>query len=416
MKPNSAMLIFATDFSFQSQGVRVIEDGSPQESDFFYLSGFSNKSSCILLLKREAKKDERQIIFCPEPSEQATLWLGEAKSPTATASSLSFDEGLPITKLKEFLSERLVGIENIYYPVGKSPGIDENIASLMRHLASYGQRRSVVTPVQIINSSEILGTLRLIKSKEEMNFITMAAEISVGGHKRIMKGLIADEFRYEYQAEAELGYHYRRRNAIHAFPPIVAGGESSCVLHYTNNNKELKPTDSLLVDSGAMYNHYAADITRSYPPRIGSKRAAYMMTYNAVLTVHKRLCSGVNEGMTLDDLYAKAARLLTKELLKMNILQGNEREIIKQGLYKKYFPHKTSHWIGLDVHDAGTYAGQKLRPGMVFSIEPGLYFPKKDRSISSAWRGIGIRIEDTVALTNDGAINLTQDMPYWEGD
>lgn len=415
MLPNSAMLIFASYWDMTEQGHKQLDDMSPQLSDFFYLSGFKDKDSCMLLIHSDGHPAS-QFLFCPEPSEFIALWTGGLKPPEQVAKELLFDKGLPVAEFEDFLKTTLKGIANFYYPLGKNGTVDEKINALLRGLSDNGLRKGLTTPTKIINSDEILAAMRIIKSPAELSLIGRAAEITVSGHKGLMENL--DSYRYEYQAEAELGYHYRCNGARHAFPPIVAGGGNSCVLHYTYNDKPLTAMDSLLVDSGAMFEHYAADMTRCYPPREdsgGINREDYISIYNVVLAVHQKVCSLATEvnKTNLEKLHTATVRYLVEELIKLSIIKEDLDTVIKDETYKKYFPHKTSHWIGLDVHDLGSYESQTLKPGMVFSIEPGLYFPPYDQSIDPRWRSIGVRIEDTIAITAEGMVNLTSGMPYW---
>lgn len=425
MDPHSVMLVPARDYSPLPRSPKDIDDTQPQASNFFYLSGYQDKQALILLWRgQDNKKDSTgHIIFAPTPNPLTSLWTGELPAPAKLAKSMSFDQGLPLYSFDDsfddafddFIKEKLLGVDNIYYPIGENPQLDNYICNLVNQLSNRGLRQGLATPHNLKTSDNIFATMRLVKSSTELAMIKLAANISVGGHKRLADRLPSLE--YEYQGEAELSYHYRFHGATAAFPSIVAAGKNACVLHYTKNDISINPSDALLVDSGAAIGHYVADMTRCYPPKVlKTKRAqAYLQVYQEVLSVHKRLCRAVKPGMTLADLHNKAVGWLVDSLLKLGIMQGERREIIRAGSYKRYYPHQTSHWIGLDVHDLGIYKKQELGKGMVFSIEPGLYISPTDKQVASHWRGIGVRIEDTIAITPAGIVeNLTQDMPYWQ--
>lgn len=420
MQPNSMILVPAAEYSPRPAAAHEIESNQLQASNFFYLSGYEDKQSLILLWRgqgdgKSKKEYSEQIIFSPSPNPRASLWTGELPTPAQLGKSMKFDQGLPLESFAEVIEQKLIGMENIYYPIGENTQLDNYLSELVKQLSSRGLRQGLVTPKNLKTSEDIFASMRLIKSPDELATIRLAAAISVGGHQRLAEQLA--NLKYEYQGEAELSYYYRSNAATLAFPSIVAAGKNACVLHYTKNDKPIKASDSLLVDSGATIGHYAADMTRCYPPRaIGSAKAeAYLAVYQEVLSVHKRLCKSVKVGMTLADLHTKSVSWLVDALLKLKIMRGDKRKIISTGAYKQYFPHLTSHWIGLDVHDLGVYKKQKLGKGMVFSIEPGLYIQPNDKSVASKWRGIGVRIEDTIAISHTGnAENLTQAMPYWQ--
>ncbi len=421
MATNSALLLFGSSFAIKQEASNAIGADHKQNSDFYYLSGFNEKNSALLLINR-GEKNRKQFIFCQPPDNFNKLWTGTLSDPKKAARQLGFDKGLLVNEFAQTLGELLKGLSKIYYPIydpvhyqgGQNSALNESINQILCRLNTASIRRGIITPQQIINSGEILAPLRLIKSKDEISTITKSAQISVGGHRRLLDKL--PTFNYEYQAEAELVFHYRRHNGEHAFPPIVAGGARSCILHYTDNNMPLRKEDSLLVDSGAQFNHYAADMTRTHPPRSSKNIQAFNRVYKAVLKTQKLVCKSATAGKKFEVLHKTAVHNLIKELIIMGILKGDAKKCLADGTYKKYFPHLTSHWIGLDVHDVGGYADQNLQEGMVFSVEPGLYFAKDDESVAHQWRGIGVRIEDTLAITEKGADNLTCDMPYYSAE
>lgn len=413
MESNSALLLFGSGFTTKQNNPANPHNYEWQNSDFYYLTGFNEPNVALLLINKTREK--RHFVFSLPQSNYTKLWSGNMLGPKEVARQLKFNEGFMISEFISTIKELFKTISTIYYPFDTASVNSETYEIIHQTLCNLNEsnhRSSLIASQKIVNSDIILAPLRLIKSAAEISDIKKAAEISVGGHLSLLKKL--PKLCYEYQAQAELSYHYQKNNAVHAFPPIVAAAENSCILHYTDNNKPIHERDLLLVDSGAQYNHYTADITRTYSPRNSKNINQFSLIYHAVLRTHKLVCKSAKAGIKFASLHNIAVRNIIKELILLGILKESAKKCYTEELYKKYFPHRTSHWIGLDVHDKGQYAGQTLKPGMVFSIEPGLYFAKDDKTVAAKWRGIGVRIEDTLLINNTtkgDTINLTSGLP-----
>lgn len=395
MLPNSALLLFGSSLDLNAKE----EEPRLQNSDLYYLSG-CRESTMRLLLIKESKP--RQIVFCVPPNDKRTLWHGALMGPPLAKKKLNVDEAYAVETMKSYLNDALKSLEVLYFPLGA--GRDEILLNLVQRRV----RRERAPALKLIHSDELLGDMRLIKDKSELELIKQATHISMDAHRRVMKKI--PTLRYEYQAEAELLYHYRLHNAQSAFPPIVAAGRNSCVLHYMSNDCPIHQNDCLLVDSGAQYEHYAADITRTYPPR--QPNDAFKKAHRAVLRALNAASKCAVLGVPFSALHQAAVKTLTQELIKLGVLNETFKQALVAESYKKYFPHLTSHWIGLDVHDSGSYEDQRLKAGMVFSLEPGLYFRPEDETVAPEWRGMGVRIEDTIIMTPQGAQNLSQVLSY----
>ena len=394
---NSALFLYGSAWCPTGQYSSEEELERPQQSDFFYLTGCENKASALLLLKLGNKCHE--ILFSPDRSPTTKLWVGELPSPPAMAKQLGIQRGLPPAKLDEILGEAILAqMETIYYPQGREAKVDELMAGYLHRQPkpqpkATPKRALKHKPLKIRNSDELLAPMRVVKTPAELAAIRSAADISVAGHAKVARSL--SKLDYEYQVAAELSYVYHAHNATHAFPPIVASGANACILHYTDNTARLCKKDLVLIDSGARYRHWNADISRCHPksPDL-TATSPQAQIYLAVLKVQQQICATAHEFASLPELHQQTVSLLSEELLRLGILKSDS----KPDAYKKYFPHRTSHWIGLDVHDIGDINATTLGAGMVFSVEPGLYFAKDDQSVAPKWRGIGVRIEDTVAL------------------
>jgi len=375
-----------------------------QDSDFFYLTGFEEPSSVAVLIA--GRRAAEYIIFCRENDKLMETWNGRRLGVDKAPEALDADDAFPIDDIDEILPGLLEGRERVYYSMGRETLFDNRIVGWINQLkAKSGSGASV--PGEFISLDFHLHDMRLIKSRSELTLLRKAAKISAAGHTAAM--IACAPGKMEYELEAELISVYRREGADHSFLPIVGGGNNGCILHYTENNEELVDGQMVLVDSGAEWQCYAGDITRSYPIN-GKFSNAQRDVYEIVLEANKAAIAKVVAGNHWNDPHDAAVRVITRGLIKLGILKGELKKLIKEEAYRPYFMHRTGHWLGIDVHDVGDYKiddkWRLLEPGMVLTIEPGLYL-NAARAIPRQYRNIGIRVEDDVVVTSEEPEVLT---------
>jgi Xaa-Pro aminopeptidase len=302
------------------------------------------------------------------------------------------------------------GRARVYCHFGREPEFDAQLLGWMRRLRQL--RGGGVVPKEFVALGHLLHDLRLYKSRGELKLMRSSASIAADAHLAAMRAAVAG--RQEYEVEAEILRVLRSRGAVPAFPPIVAGGVNACVMHYTANRATLRDGDLLLVDAGAEVDCYASDISRTFPIN-GRYSREQRALYEVVLAAQLAAIDEVRPGRPFSAAHEVAVRVIAEGLCALGLLKGDAESAIAEGSYKRFFPAKTGHWLGLDVHDVGDYRvdgePRLLEPGMVVTVEPGIYMPPGDASVAERWRGIGIRIEDDVAVTRDGNEVLTAGVP-----
>lgn len=368
------------------------------DSNFLYLSGFCETNAAIVLF------GGKSILFCQEKNEEAKIWTGELLGTEKAVSALGFDEAYPIEKLDEKMLEFLAGQKQIFVPYANKPLMTRAFEWIEKtnhqkpHVAEFSPNVSDVC--------HPIAEMRLLKDTDEIDIMRKAAEISAHAHIALMSTCRTRRL-MERSLEAEFHSYLRNHGGdpLHAYPPIVANGKNACVLHYTENSTMLEYGDLVLVDAGGEFNGYAADITRTFPVD-GIFGLEQRELYGVVLQAQKTAIEQIRPGNTYQDPHVAAVRVLTEGLVRLGLLCGDVDYLIENQLYKRFFPHRTSHWIGLDVHDVGDYiVGNEwriLQPGMALTVEPGLYVQPDDMSVEEKWRGIGIRIEDDILVTENG--------------
>lgn len=366
------------------------------DSDFWYLSAFPEPEAVIVLL---GGKRPRSILFCREKHEEREIWDGYRYGPQAARQTFGFDAAYPIESLDKKLPALMAGRDSLWYPLGHDPAWDQrlmNALNAVRAQARAGQQ----APATVHDLLPLLASHRLIKDEEELALMQRAADITSAGHVRAMQA--SRPGLGEYALEAELSYEFRRQGAAaHAYTPIVAGGANACVLHYVSNDQPLADGDLVLIDAGCEVHGYAADITRTFPVN-GRFSPAQRDVYEIVLAAQEAAIAATAPGRHFMAGHDAALTVLTRGLVDLGLLQGEVDGLIEQGAYRRFYMHRTGHWLGLDVHDVGAYkdgeAWTTLRPGMTLTVEPGLYLrPAAD--MPPALAGIGIRIEDDVRVT-----------------
>lgn len=381
-----------------------------QDSDFWYLTGFDHPHATAIL--RTTEKGPRFTLFVEPKDKAAETWTGYRPGVEGAVQDYQADEAFESSQLPDALRGFLEEADRLYYTFGRSPELDPILTRAQEELRV--QSRRGVQPVEsILDPRTILHEMRLIKSPAELDIMREAADISREAHHEAASMLRPGQ--PEYEIEARLDYVFRRRGGWGAaYGSIVAGGSRATILHYVRNDQTFKDGDLVLIDAGAELQGYASDVTRTYPVN-GRYEGAAKDVYEVVLAAQKVAILNARPGSNLADLHAATLRELVKGMIGLELLHGEVDQLIESEAYRSYYMHGTSHWLGLDVHDAGSYMNgdqpRSLEEGMVFTVEPGLYIPPDDAEAPESLRGIGVRIEDNIAITKSGSENLTADIP-----
>lgn len=381
-----------------------------QDSDFYYLTGFNEPDAMAVFIP--GREQGEYILFCREYDEKKALWEGAHAGLEGATKHYDADDAFPITDLNDILPGMLEGKTKVFYPMGRDPELDHHLLDWIKHIRSQS-RTGLVAPGELIALEPILHEMRLFKSATEIKLMRTAAEVSAKAHVQAMR--LCKPGLYEYQIEAELLYHFHQAGLRHvAYPSIVATGSNACTLHYTDNNSKLKAGDLLLIDAGAECDHYAADITRTFPVS-GKFTEPQKQLYQLVLDAQAAALEQIKPGASWIQVHDAAVEVLTKGMVALGLLKGRVKKLIKDEKYKQFYMHRTGHWLGMDVHDVGDYKINQewrvLEAGMVLTVEPGIYIPVDGKNIDAKWRGIGIRIEDDVLVTKQGYEILTSGVP-----
>jgi Xaa-Pro aminopeptidase len=378
------------------------------DSYFYYLTGFTEPEAALVVVGGDAP---RTVLFCRERSEEREIWDGFRHGPEAARERFGLDEAHPIAALDEAMSRLLENQPALHYPVGADPEWD---ARAMRWLNAVRarSRAGVAAPDRVQDVRAALDDMRLRKDAHEAALMRRAGAIAAAAHRRAMQATRPG--RAEYEIEAELLYEFRRNGAqFPAYSPIVAGGQNACVLHYVFNDAVLRDGDLLLIDAGCELDGYASDITRTFPVN-GRFSGAQREVYELVLAAQRAAMEAVRPGRAWNEPHDAAVRVLAQGMLDLRLLSATLDEVLEKELYKRFYMHRTGHWLGLDVHDAGEYKREgkwrALEPGMVLTVEPGLYL-RAAPDVPEPLRDIGVRIEDDVLVRDGGCEVLTAEAP-----
>lgn len=378
------------------------------DSYFYYLTGFTEPEALLVLI---AGDKPQQILFCRDKDVERETWDGFRYGPEGAKETFGFDAAFSIDILEEQLPQLLANQPALYFSMGHDPGWDARVTAALNAVRAQS-RAGKHPPTEIRDVHTLLGTMRLIKDTYEIALMKRAAAISAGAHRRAMQ--FAAPGKYEYEIEAELLHEFRRHGSQYpAYSSIVAAGANTCVLHYVGNNRRIADNDMVLIDAGCELDGYASDLTRTFPAG-GRFSPAQRDIYELVLTAQTAAVAVTKPGAAFLDPHDAALKVLVQGILDLKLLNGTLDEVLEKESYKRFYMHRTSHWLGLDVHDAGEYKEgedwKKLAPGMVLTIEPGCYIrPAED--VPEAFWNIGVRIEDDALVTTDGCELITAAAP-----
>lgn len=381
-----------------------------QNSDFFYLTGFEEPESVLVLSPHQAGKEA--TIYLRSRDRTQEIWTGRRLGVEAAPEMLSVDQAFPIDEFDRRLADHLTGVNTLYYAFGRDEAFDRRVHAAVAE-ARRRARRGGTAPEVFIEPSTLLHEMRLYKDETEIAVMRRAAAIAKAGHEAGMRATRPGM--HEYELETIIEHRYRSLGAQDvAYPSIVASGENACILHYNTNRDVLRDGDLVLVDSGCELDNYASDVTRTWPVN-GRFSAEQRALYEIVLRAQEAAIAQVRAGNPFDAYHRTALRVLAEGLIDIGLLSGSVDSCIESKALDAFYPHRTGHWIGLDVHDAGRYknpddTSRILEPGMVLTVEPGLYV-QPDSSADERFKGIGIRIEDDVLCTTGEPDILTIDIP-----
>lgn len=378
------------------------------DSYFHYLTGFGEPEAVLVLV---AGEEPKSILFCREKNPEREVWDGFRHGPEAARETFCFDEAYPIAMLDEMMTKLLADQPSLHFHLGADSAWDVRAVGWLNAVRAE-VRNGIAAPSAIRDVRVLLDEMRLIKSTEEIATMRRAAEISTAAHRRAMQQVRPG--RHEYEIEAELLHDFHRHGAqAPAYTSIVAGGANACVLHYVDNSARLRDGDLLLIDAGCELDGYAADITRTFPVN-GRYSAVQKDVYEMVLAAQAAAIGAVKIGASWDDPHQAALKVLAQGMIDLGLCTGSVDGLLESGDYKRFYMHKTGHWLGMDVHDVGDYkrGGQwrKLEAGMVLTVEPGCYIRPGEDVPEHLWN-IGIRIEDDVLVTAQGCEVLTLAAP-----
>ena len=379
-----------------------------QDSDFFYLTGFVEPEAVLVLVP--GREHGEVIMFCREKDPLKETWDGKRVGLEAICDLYAIDDSFPINDIDDILPGIIEGRDKLYCTMGIDSDFDKKVMNWINHIRE-NSRKGVHPPHEIVSLENILHEMRLYKSPFEIKMMKRAAKLSAQAHIRAMQ--ICKPGMMEYELDAEIVHHFMKNGATYAYPSIVGGGENGCILHYIENNTPLKDGDLVLIDAGAEYDHYAGDISRTFPVN-GKFSAEQKAVYEVVLEAQLQAINAAQPNNNWNQPHEVVVRTITQGLIDLGILDGAVDDQIERAGYQQFFMHRTGHWLGMDVHDVGDYKvngeWRMLEKGMALTIEPGIYI-SPSKSVDEKWWNIGIRIEDDVIITSKGNEVITKDAP-----
>ncbi|MEM6640435.1 MAG: aminopeptidase P N-terminal domain-containing protein [Pseudomonadota bacterium] len=381
-----------------------------QDSDFYYVTGFDEPRSVAVLVPGRAGGEF--ILFCRDRDPERETWDGRRAGQEGAVERYGADDAFGIDDLNDILPGLMEQRERVFYTMGARPKFDQRVIGWMNDLRARGQSSKQQAPQEIVALDHLLHDMRLFKSRAELVIMRRAAKVATAAHRRAMRACRPGM--NEGELEAELQYEFRRSGATWSYPPIVGGGENGCILHYTENKAPLRDGDLVLIDAGCELEYYASDLTRTFPVN-GSFSKEQKALYDVVVDAHHAAIEACVVGHHWNQPHEAAVRELTAGLIRCKLIDVPLRKALANESYKRFYMHRTSHWLGMDVHDVGDYrvgeAWRELEPGMVLTIEPGLYIAPQTKGVDRKWWGIGIRVEDDVAIARRGPDVLSKHLP-----
>ncbi|MDF2418542.1 Xaa-Pro aminopeptidase [Acinetobacter beijerinckii] len=380
------------------------------DSSFYYLTGFAEPEAVAVIETFAEGEDYSYSLFCRERDREMEIWHGYRAGVDGAIEIFDADEAYAIDLLDEEIIEKLTNKQRLYYRIGQQAEFDARVSEWIK-TADAEQRRGNAAPAELIQLDRIIDEMRVKKSAQEIELMQIASNISAEAHTRAMQ-MVKPEM-MEYALEAELNYIFGKNGCVPSYNSIVGGGENACILHYVENNKPLKDRDLVLIDAACEYEFYASDITRTFPVN-GKFSPEQKALYNVVLEAQLAAIDATRIGNHYKYPHEVAVKILTQGLVDLGLLSGDVNELIESEAFRQFFMHGTGHWLGMDVHDVGAYkTGEHWRAyeaGMVVTVEPGLYVAPDDETVDAKWRGIGIRIEDDIVVTENGPLVLTKNV------
>lgn len=378
------------------------------DSNFYYLTGCHEADSLVVICPEHESGND--ILFCREIDLDNVIWNGPMLGLTDAKKELLFDSSQDIKSLDSMIPVLMEGRDKVYFMLGSDTEFDKKIVEWTNAVKKEKWAKSQA-PHELVSLKPFLDDMRVYKSKDEIKCMQKSANIAAQAHIKMMQTCQPELF--EYNLNAEFMRSIVNENSQPSYLPIIGGGDNACILHYVNNNHELKDGDLVLIDAGAECDYYASDITRTFPVN-GQYSNAQKEVYNIVLDAHSAALAIVKPGNHWNEPHEAAVKVIAKGLLDLGLLKGDLETVIKDKMYAQFFMHKTGHWLGLDVHDCGEYSVDslwvELEPGMVLTIEPGIYI-SSDSKVPEKYKGIGIRIEDDILVTKDGNKILSDQVP-----
>ncbi|MEH6575587.1 MAG: Xaa-Pro aminopeptidase [Amphritea sp.] len=407
MSVNSVAIIPSANLQTRNSDV---EYAFRQDSDFYYLTGFDEPDAVLVLIPGRAEGEVS--FFCRGRDPEMEIWHGYRAGPEGVLTQCGADQAYPVDEIDSRMQALLQGCERLYYSIGTNEKLDQQVRGWLNGIRAQA-RQGAIAPSELVMLDHMLHEMRLFKDADEVAVMREAGRISAAAHRRAMQackpGLT------EYQLEAEITHHFAVNGCRQAaYPSIVGGGENACVLHYIENWDQLRDGDLVLIDAGCELDYYASDITRTFPVS-GRFSDPQKALYELVLNAQKACIEAIRPGVLWNDIHDISVQVLVSGLIELGLLEGELADLIESGAYRDFYMHRVGHWLGMDVHDVGDYKidgeWRPLQPGMVMTVEPGLYISPQNENVDACWRGIGIRIEDDVLITETGYEVLSDGAP-----